>query len=189
MSSTINLDAIFTPGDEVLKVQYTVTNLMPEPVWLLDRLWQYTPTGDLEDDAVGAYLSLGVDGVLSVGRIIHPLPQQMLVEQHLIPFARRLDAAQSVSDTLYLSLPIREVNPYYDDPKPEDQLSKETTAARFLLAWVPQLPGMTVADAPLAGGKILDAPSFLPEVRTERTAKVGLTVSAKRRTDSFERFA
>jgi len=189
MAAEINLDVVFTPGDSALKVEYTVTNPGRQPIWLLDRMWQYTPTGDLEDDAVGAYLSLGVDGVLSVGRILHPLPQMMLVEQQLVPFARKLGSLQSVSDVIELSLPISEYNPYYDDPEPEDQLAKETTAARFLLSWVPELPGMTVDDAGLAGAKFLDAPTFMEEIRTERTAKVAVVTRAKRRTDQFERFA
>ena len=189
MAPEIKLDVVFTPGEASLKVAYTVANPGRELVWLLDRMWKYTPTGDLMDHPVGAYLSLGVDGVLSVGRIIHPLPQMALVEQQLVPFARKLGPLQSVSDAFELALPITEYNPYYDKPRPEDQLAKKTTAARFLLSWVPELPGMSVTDAGLGGAKVIDAPTFMEEVRTERTAKIAVVAAARRRTDQFERFA
>ena len=189
MAPQIKLDANFTSTGDALQVTYTATNPQTRPVWLLDKIWQYTPTGDPVEDPYGAYLSLGVDGLLNIGRILHPLPQAMLVEQRLVPHARQLAGLTSLTETFSLALPLTEYNPYYDDPAREDQLAKETTAARFLLSWVPELPGMTIRDAPLAGVKLLDAPSFMPEVRTERTAAVVLKVAAKRRTDDFERFA
>lgn len=189
MAPIIKLEASFTAVGDALKVSYTVTNNRARPAWLLDQLWQYTPTGDLIQDPYGAYISLGVDGLLEIGRFLHPLPQAMLVEQRMVPYARQLAGLATLTETLDLSLPLTEYNPYYDDPPPEEELAKETTAARFHLSWVPALHGMTARAAPLAGATLLDAPSFMPEVRTVKTDSVALKVAARRRTDDFERFA
>ncbi len=182
------LEVDFTRQEDSLLVRYTVTNPTRQTIWLLDILWAYSPEGDIGEETRGAYVSVHVDGAVKIGRCLHPLPQEMLVEENLVPFARKVRSMQSCTGEVDLPLPLREYNPYYDDPEQEDELPKDSTSVRFFISWVPELKGMTARDTVLDGARDLDAPNLMPEVRTVGSDPEELTLPVKRRTDQFERF-
>ncbi len=182
------LDVVYHRQEESLEVIYTVVNNAREAIWLADRLWDYTPEGDIVQDPRPAYLSVHVDGAVKLGRCTHPLPQTQDVEQMIVPFARKVEGMQSVSETLDIQLPLREYNPYYDDPEQDDELPKETTSLQLVLSWVPRLPGMTSRPTAVSGALELHAPELIPNMLTVSSEPVELSVPARRRTDPFERF-
>lgn len=184
----LHVEADFLVDTDVLHVRYSVANNTAEPVYLFNVLWDYSSTGEVIEDSVGAYISFGDEADMRVGKILHPPPKEKLVEQTIVPYARRLDSGTVWKDTLSLSLPVREHNPYYPEDEQTEWQEVEIKSAELWLSWVPELDGLKLHPSPFESAFRLQHPELLRKVQIEKSSKVPVVLHGRRRLDQFERF-
>jgi hypothetical protein len=182
------LRVTFLKQAQALRVNYSVINEQPGPIYLLNVLWCFAPDGSMMVDPHHAYRSLEAGGSLRVGKILPPLPRETFVEFTVVPFARRLQAKGMYEETFEMSLPVCEYNPYY--PEDENTTTQDVfiREAEFWLSWVAEEPGLRAFDSPLGVGMRLEHHSLLQLIRTLKSPRTALSVNGRRWLGPFERF-
>jgi hypothetical protein len=173
--------------DGELRVDYSVFNREPTPVYLVTVLWQYARTGAIELDPRAAYVSVSSDNVLRIGKMMHPTPKTRLVEQTIVPFARRLDGGGAWKDAFSLPIPVSEYNPYFPEESAQ-WVEREAASAELWVGWIAEGESLQVHRTPFDPAVRLQHPRLLPSIQTVKSAAVRLRVPVKIRQDRFERF-
>jgi hypothetical protein len=149
-----------------LVLTYEVHNRGGQALWLLDRLFASGPTGSLRLDPDRAYVDLR-DGQVAVSRMLHPIPDDMLVEVPEVPAVTRVEPGQTVSRRAVLAVPLRKWLPYDQDSKEELPL-ESVRELRLRVGYLVEEPGLELYEAQDPAGGTYKSPSYGKAVKAQK---------------------
>ncbi len=168
-------------------ILYELKNQSNEKILAWDLMIGYSGGEDIIDDNL-AYVSFAEPHTARVVRAVLELPTDRYVYMKEIPYARSVDPGGSVTARIVLPVPIKEYNPYYDAPVPEDEKDAEISEIRLMVGWTEIRPGMVVTDTDV-GGKNVKMIRGAWGRPLQRIAEKRFPVKSKMkvRTDAFDR--
>jgi len=162
-----------TPDGLVLT--YEVQNRGERPVWLFDRLFDTAPTGHVRLAPHKAYVSIE-DGRVVVSRMLHKVPENILVEAPEVPGVTLLQGGETMEERVVLPLPLRESLPYATGKGKELPLS-EVRELRLRLGYLVESPDLTLHLGKDSEGVSYKYPSYGPANVAQKVVESGsLTV-------------
>ena len=171
-----------------LNIAYSINNKSEEDIFIFDVIWRPSESGIPELDPNEAYISLGKDGLLRIGKIVHPTPREKFVEMTIVPFVHRVAKKEKYDGIIVLSMPVQEYNPYYPADQETEWEDAVATSLEFLLNWVVDSDEMRVDESPVGNGLRVTHPKLLGILESFRSEKFFVNVAVKKRIDKFERF-
>lgn len=182
------LAVVFSLSESMLHVTYSVSNPGDQNIFLFATLWRFSINSGVMSDEFPLYVSLDPDGVLKLGKIIHPTPRLKFVEMANIPMARKVEPGAVWKETMDLPLPIHEHSPYYL-PGPSSQWEDvRSQSVEFWISWIPSVNDLDVKPSLIEAALTVRHPQLFKLVQTLRSARESLNIPVRRRIDSFERF-
>lgn len=143
---------------ESLVLSYEVHNRGARALWLVEGLYDESPSGQRQLAPEKAYVSLS-GGNVAVERLLLPLPTNMFVEAPEVPAVHRVDAGQTVSRRVVLPLPLTAWSPY--DTGPAETLPVDAVKAlRLRVGYVPDAPELKRHAARDSQGTAYEVPEF-----------------------------
>jgi hypothetical protein len=149
-----------------LVLTYEVHNRGSQALWLLERLFESGPTGSLRLDPDKAYVDLRGSPVV-VSRMLHPVPDDMLVEAPEVPAVTRVEPGQTVSRRAVLAVPLRQSLPYASDsaePLPLEGVRE----LRLRVGYLVDEPGLELHEAQDPAGGTYKSPSYGKAVKAQK---------------------
>ncbi len=144
---------------EALVLSYEVHNRGARALWLVEGLYDESPSGQRTLAPEKAYVALGGGGEVVVSRMLLPLPENLLVEAPEVPAVHRVDAGQTVRRRVVLPLPLTAVSPY--DTGPAETLPLDAVKAlRLRVGYVPDAPELKRHAARDSQGTAYVVPEF-----------------------------
>jgi hypothetical protein len=148
-----------------------VHNRGGQALWLLDRLFESGPTGSLQLAPDKGYVDLR-DGSVVVSRMIHPVPDNLLVEAPEVPGVTRVESGQTVSRRVVLAVPLRQSVPYAQDSAEALPL-ESVRELRLRVGYLEDEPGLELYEAQDPAGGTYKSPSYGKAVRTQKILHSG----------------
>lgn len=143
---------------EALVLSYEVHNRGARALWLVEGLYDESPSGQRQLAPEKAYVALG-GGKVVVSRMLLPLPENVLVEAPEVPAVRRVDAGQTVRRRVVLPLPLTAWSPY--DSGPAETLPLDAVKElRLRVGYVPDAPELKRHAAQDSEGTAYEVPEF-----------------------------
>ncbi len=142
-----------------LVLTYEVHNRGGQALWLLDRLFESGPTGSLRLAPDKAYVDLRSSPVV-VSRMLHPIPDDMLVEVPEVPGVTRVEPGQTVSARAVLAVPLRQSLPYIDSGSAEALPLDRVRELRLRIGYLVDEPGLELHEAQDPVGGTYKSPSY-----------------------------
>lgn len=143
---------------EALVLSYEVHNRGARALWLVEGLYDESPSGQRQLAPEKAYVALG-GGKVVVSRMLLPLPENVLVEAPEVPAVRRVDAGQTVRRRVVLPLPLTAWSPYDSGPA-ETLLLDAVKELRLRVGYVPDAPELKRHAAQDSEGTAYEVPEF-----------------------------
>lgn len=183
------LQTDITLSDKNLQIEYKIKNTTAKPIYIFNVLWD-TSSGAYRVLPQGVYACLNKDNVLHLTKQIPALPKTMKVEAREIPFVTRIEAGKEYGETIKLTVPVEEYNPYF--PKKSDS-SEELEIAETVFFSIQFIRASDELEVEPAPAPIKDAfsvwhPNLFGNVETLSSKPKEISIQVKKRTDSFERF-
>jgi hypothetical protein len=72
--------------DDAVSITLDIANTQDVPIYAFTKLWIYGDDGSIQLDPENAYSSIGKAGELTLGKIVYPVPKEILVESRIIPY-------------------------------------------------------------------------------------------------------
>jgi hypothetical protein len=172
----------------ILLLEYKIVNRREKPIYLFNVLWSWNKNSSYVVSPEPVYISLKHEKLVNLTKGIAPLPRWREVELRIVPFATKVNPGQQFSETLSLSLPLEEYNPYF--PANEQSRYKVMTAERlvFSLQFISEMEGLKVVPSPLDGALQLQHPRLLNLVQTVQSNTIRIQVPVEKRLDEYEEF-
>jgi hypothetical protein len=152
-------------GDSLV-LTYEVHNRTARAIWLLEGLFDTGPTGSVRLAPEKAYVDIS-GGTVGVSRMLHPTPDNMLVESPEVPAASRVDAGQKVSRRVVLPLPVTESLPYASGPG-ETLPLEGVRELRLRVGYLPDSPDLRLYDATDSDGAAYRTPGYGPAQQAQK---------------------
>jgi hypothetical protein len=105
-----------------LSIEFSVKNTSNERIYVFDRVFERTLTGEPVVKPELAYRSLLDDGVLLVEKAMQRIPVGIKAELAEIPYLTALEPSQVLNGKILLELPIREFHAYLSAPEGPNNL-------------------------------------------------------------------
>lgn len=182
------LEANFVLQESSLRIEYKVKNSTDTPIYLFNRLWEFESSGKTKLAVPNAYSCFRDDATLYVAKQIPPLPKTKSVEIRLVPYVTKVEAGKEFVETIDLTVPVEENNPYFPkmpDSETEDRLAE---AAVFGIEFIREIEGLKVTPAAIEGSLSVWHHDLFGNVESLETKRKSIGVKVKRRKDAFERF-
>ncbi len=157
-----------------LVLTYEVHNRGGQVLWLLDRLFESGPTGSLQLAPDKAYVDLGSSPVV-VSRMLHPVPDNLLVEAPEVPAVTRVEPGQTVSRRAVLSLPLRQSLPYAAESGETLPLER-VRELRLRVGYLVDEPGLELYEAQDPAGGTYKSPSYGKAVKAQKVLEKAVTL-------------
>ncbi|HEY9850980.1 MAG TPA: hypothetical protein V6D28_16040 [Leptolyngbyaceae cyanobacterium] len=109
-ASNVTLSAEALIKNDRLLLHYEVTNPTNQPIYLVNRVFQWTEQGFLIKPEL-IYTEL-VDNHLKLTKACIEIPDNIDVEAPIVPFLTQVDAGSRFEESFSLSLPIVPYHPY-----------------------------------------------------------------------------
>jgi hypothetical protein len=154
-----------------LVLTYEVHNRGGQALWLLDSLFESGPTGSLRLDADKAYVDLQ-GAQVTVSRMLHPVPGNLLVEAPEVPGVTRVEPGQRVSRRAVLPVPLRASLPY-DSGSQEELPLEGMRELRLRVGYLVDEPGLELHEAQDSEGNAYKTPSYGKAVKAQKVLESG----------------
>jgi hypothetical protein len=154
-----------------LVLTYEVHNRGGQALWLLDRLFESGPTGSLRLEPDRAYVELRGNAVV-VSRMLHPVPDNMLVEVPEVPAVTRVEPRQTVSRRAVLAVPLRHWLPYDQDSTKELPLDS-VRELRLRAGYLVDEPAMELHEAKDSEGNPYKSPTYGKALKAQKLLDSG----------------
>jgi hypothetical protein len=154
-----------------LVLTYAVHNRGTQVLWLLDQLFERGPTGSVRLAPDKAYVEVRGAQVL-VSRMLHPVPDTLLVEAPEVPAVTRVDPGQTVSRRAVLPVPLSTSLPYPSGPKEEVSL-EDVRELRLRIGYLVDEPGLELHAARDSEGNAWTSPSYGKAVTAQKVLESG----------------
>lgn len=154
-----------------LVLTYEVHNRGGQALWLLDQLFESGPTGSLRLNPDKAYVDLRGSSVV-VSRMLHPIPDEVLVEIPEVPAVTRVEPRQTVSRRAVLAVPLRHWLPYDQDSTKELPL-EGVRELRLRVGYLMDEPGMELNAAKDSEGSAYKLPAYGKALKAQKILDSG----------------
>lgn len=155
-----------------LVLSYEVHNRGGQALWLLDRLFESGPTGSLQLAPDKAYVDLGGSTVV-VSRMLHPVPDNLLVEAPEVPAVTRVEPGQTVSRRAVLAVPLRQSLPYATDSGETLPLER-VRDLRLRVGYLVDAPGLELHEAQDPEGGTYKSPSYGQALKAQKVIETSV---------------
>lgn len=172
--------------DQILRVSFSVSNPLKEPIYLLNRLWEWDEKGDYIEPGYQAYTCFKDNKTLHMVIGVPHLPPGLRTEVRIIPFSTVIEPGEKYAGTLNFLLPVHEYNPYFPAEKESSYQSEEAVGLEITLHYLKQIEDLTVKDAPIEDAHYIHHPNLLAEIEKLQSTTVKLMFPVKKRSDAFE---
>jgi hypothetical protein len=149
-----------------LVLTYEVQNRGGQALWLLDQLFERGPTGSVRLDPDKAYVELQGPQVL-VSRMLHPVPDNLLVEAPEVPAVTRVEPGQTVSRRAVVPVPLRAWRPY-DSGSQEALPLEDVRELRLRVGYLVDEPGQELYEARDSEGTAYKSPGYGKAVKAQK---------------------
>lgn len=150
-----------------LALTYEVHNHGEQALWLLDRLFEHGPTGSPQLAPDKAYVELLGGGRVVVSRMLHPVPDNLLVEAPEVPAVTRVEPGQTASRRVVLAVPLRQSLPYASDSA-ETLPLESVRELRLRVGYLVDEPGLELHEARDSEGVPYESPSYGKAVKAQK---------------------
>ncbi len=157
--------------EEGLVLTYAVHNRGAQALWLLDQLFERGPTGSPRLAPDKAHVEVRGNQVL-VSRMLHPVPDTLLVEAPEVPAMTRVEPGQTASRRVVLPVPLTTSLPYPSGPKEEVSL-EGVRELRLRIGYLLDEPGLELHAARDSEDKPYTSPSYGKAVTAQKVLESG----------------
>lgn len=157
--------------EEGLVLTYEVHNRGGQALWLLEGLFERGPTGSVRLEPDKAYVDLQGPRV-TVSRMLHPVPGNLLVEAPEVPAVTRVEPGQEVSRRVVLPVPLRTSLPYASGAQEELPL-EGVRELHLRVGYLVDEPGLELHEAQDSEGNAYKTPSYGKAVKAQRVLESG----------------
>jgi hypothetical protein len=167
----VTLSVIAGLHEQKLTIAYRVENGRQESIYLVNRIFQWTPSG-LSVDAGLVYAEVK-EGQLRLSKACLAVPEHLKVESPDVPYLSEVTAGQTFGENVSIALPLRPYHPY-DQVRVTDSVHT-FDAFQFAVGWFPE-GKVAVRSVTLPDGLSLLSADYGPVMREQTLLAVTMPV-------------
>jgi hypothetical protein len=126
---------VLRADEEALDLRYSFHNGGQRSAYLFNRIYsEIDAVGVFRTDRDRVYVEVGPKSVM-LSKKIFPVPQDIDVEQPVVPLATRVAPGESVVETIKLRVPLTPHTPYLRGAAPDPQAAPQVSTVEFELGF------------------------------------------------------
>ena len=174
--STVNVRIISTTfNEQELRIDYEVSNHLPVRVWLFDLLASYAPNGQPTINDKNAYVFINGTSIVVSRRLVE-VPDNIEVEEPIVPGVSLLEAGQTANRHIVLPLPLRADAPYAAKNSSITVTLSAIQEFQLQLGYMVDDQGMQLHNGRDINGRKYSYPSYSDGISGQKLIDVRVTI-------------
>jgi hypothetical protein len=184
MQAALALSASASVTATALSLSISLRNTGSKPIAVFNRPWDSeTYKVPAEVGTRFSQVSLGNDGIVTLGMIVPRTPAGRGVERMIVPCVTVIEPGQEFKDAAQLPLPLEEFNPYF--PAKTSPVTTVSSPAVAIAADYVEIGGdITITSGPVPGCR--EARGFTRSTIERARYVISASVPVLRRADEFK---